>query len=214
MKRALVLCLLIATPIAGAMLAQTPKPQGKAPAPGTKTAAPPSAPAKAGPATKTAQPPTKTAPPPTKTTPGPATKAAAQTPATKAPPQAGAAPRPSLTVATGDTMAPPPLILREVFEYRRNGRRDPFVSLLATTDLRPTLDELTLMGMIYEPRGGSVAILHDAAAKQYRVRIGSTLGRMRVTAIRPRAVIFTIEELGTNRQDSLVLNDSTKTRRP
>jgi hypothetical protein len=111
-------------------------------------------------------------------------------------------------------MTPPPSILREVFEYRRGGRRDPFVSLLSTTDLRPTLDELNLLGVLYESGGGSVAIMHDAANKQYRVRIGSTLGRMRVTAIHPKSVIFTIEEFGANRQDSLVLNDSTKTRRP
>jgi hypothetical protein len=33
---------------------------------------------------------------------------------------------------------------------------------------------------------------------------------MRVAQIKPRAVIFTIEEFGFNRQDSLVLADSTK----
>ena len=47
---------------------------------------------------------------------------------------------------------------------------------------------------------------------QYRVFVGSTLGRMRVSTIRMKAVIFTIDEFGTTRQDSLFLGDSTRTR--
>jgi len=47
---------------------------------------------------------------------------------------------------------------------------------------------------------------------QYRVTNGTTLGRMRVNQIRPRAVIFTIDEFGLNRQDSLVWTDTTKVR--
>ena len=44
---------------------------------------------------------------------------------------------------------------------------------------------------------------------QYRVSVGSVLGRMRVSAIRTETVVFTIEEFGTTRRDSLVLRDST-----
>ena len=47
---------------------------------------------------------------------------------------------------------------------------------------------------------------------QYRVFVGSTLGRMRVNAIRMKAVVFTIDEFGTTRQDSLFLGDSTRMR--
>ena len=47
---------------------------------------------------------------------------------------------------------------------------------------------------------------------QYRVTNGTTLGRMRVAAIRTKIVVFTIDEFGTTRQDSLVLGDSTKAR--
>jgi len=47
---------------------------------------------------------------------------------------------------------------------------------------------------------------------QYRVNAGMTLGRMRVAQIKPRAVIFTIDEFGINRLDSLVLVDSSKVR--
>jgi hypothetical protein len=44
------------------------------------------------------------------------------------------------------------------------------------------------------------------------VRVGTPLGRMRVAAIRQKAVVFTIEELGYSRQETLGLNDSTAVR--
>jgi hypothetical protein len=47
---------------------------------------------------------------------------------------------------------------------------------------------------------------------QYRVATGQALGRMRVTQIRPKAVMFSIEEFGLSRQDSLVWTESTKVR--
>jgi hypothetical protein len=50
--------------------------------------------------------------------------------------------------------------------------------------------------------------------EQYRVTTGMMLGRMRVAQIKPRSVIFSIEEFGLNRQDSLVLGDSSKVRTP
>ena len=55
--------------------------------------------------------------------------------------------------------------------------------------------------------------LHDKGTT-YRVGLGAVLGRMRVTAIHAKSVIFTIEEYGTNRQDSVVMRDSSKTRPP
>ncbi len=47
---------------------------------------------------------------------------------------------------------------------------------------------------------------------QYRVTSGQTIGRMRVAQIKPRAVLFTIDEFGVSRTDSLFLVDSTKVR--
>jgi hypothetical protein len=49
---------------------------------------------------------------------------------------------------------------------------------------------------------------------QYRVKVGQTLGRMRVTQIHPKSVSFTIEEFGYSRPVELVLGDSTKVRTP
>ena len=113
--------------------------------------------------------------------------------------------------------APKALINREVFAYEGSGRRDPFVSLLTTSDLKPLLQDLKLVGVAYDPRGqNSVAVLRDVTSKydQYRVRVGQTIGRMRVAAIQPKAVIFTIEEFGYSRQELLPIAppDSTKMR--
>ena len=47
---------------------------------------------------------------------------------------------------------------------------------------------------------------------QYRVQTGAPLGRMRVAEIRPKGVIFTIDEFGLSRQDSLMMTDSTMVR--
>ena len=57
-----------------------------------------------------------------------------------------------------------------------------------------------------------MAILRDTTTKvQHRVRTGQLLGRMRVAQIRPRQVVFTVEELGYNRREILALHDSTAT---
>ena len=106
------------------------------------------------------------------------------------------------------------VIERESFAYAAEGRRDPFKSLLTTSDLRPLLAELRLVGVAVDPEGpNSVAILRDLTTKQqHRVRVGQLLGRMRVAQIRQRAVVFTIEELGFSRQETLGLTDSTAAR--
>ena len=125
-------------------------------------------------------------------------------------------------VAKASTPAPLPadtaprvLINREVYQYENNGRRDPFVSLLTTSELRPLLTDLKLVAVAFDPRGqNSVAVLRDVTSKdQYRVRVGQTIGRMRVAAIQEKAVIFTIEEFGYSRQEILpFVVDSTKMR--
>jgi hypothetical protein len=129
---------------------------------------------------------------------------------------------PNTATAKASTPAPLPadpgpkvLINREVFQYAGDGRRDPFVSLLTTSDLRPLLNDLKLVAVAFDPRGqNSVAVLRDITSKdQYKVRVGQTIGRMRVAAIQEKAVIFTIEEFGYSRQEILpFVIDSTKTR--
>jgi hypothetical protein len=135
---------------------------------------------------------------------------------------------PSATTGTAAADAPPPTsvssaptvraeiaINREVFQYDAAGRRDPFASLLATSDLRPLFSDLLLVVINYDPQGrNSVAIMRDATTKeQYRVRQGQLIGRMRVAAIEPKRVMFTIDEFGFSRQETLVIGDTTKVRK-
>jgi hypothetical protein len=124
------------------------------------------------------------------------------------------APARTLAVAQNDTTTATTTIMRETYDYSSSGRRDPFVSLLTTNELRPSMSDLRLTGILFDHVGGhSVATLRDLGTNaQYRVTVGSALGRMRVSAIRTKTVLFTIEEFGSSRQDSLVMGDSTKAR--
>ncbi|MDQ8167660.1 MAG: hypothetical protein P3B76_09970 [Gemmatimonadota bacterium] len=109
------------------------------------------------------------------------------------------------------------VLQRETFSYNGGGRRDPYKSLMTSSDVRPLLSDLRLTAVAFDPVGNnSVAILRDTFSKQqYRIRVGQQLGRLRVAAIRQRAVQFTIEEFGFNRQETLPLSsDTTKVRNP
>jgi hypothetical protein len=100
---------------------------------------------------------------------------------------------------------------RESFRYDRSGRRDPFLSLMAYGELRPLITELRVTSIAFDPQGGSVAVLRDLGTKeQYRVRVGESLGRMRVARIAKKEITFTIEEFGYSRQETLALVDPKK----
>ena len=118
-----------------------------------------------------------------------------------------------LDIAASDTGASTMVIMREQYAYAPDGRRDPFFSLMSTNELRPTMSDLRLTGILFDPAGHSVATLRDLGTNaQDRVTTGTVLGRLRVATIRLKTIVFTIDEFGTNRQDSLVLGDSTKVR--
>ena len=105
------------------------------------------------------------------------------------------------------TRAPTPTLVREVFSYEGGGR-DPFLSLLKTGDIRPLLSDLRLVGVYYDGRypARSVAVLRDVTnSKVYRVKPGNIIGRLRATTIRPREIVFTVQEFGFERQESLQL---------
>ena len=130
----------------------------------------------------------------------------------------GSAPSGALTLPSGALPNAVPVaatgtVTREMYGYDGVGSRDPFYSLILTDDLRPLLGDLKLVGILYQNSGRAVAVMRDVQTNaQYRVANGGTLGRMRVTQIRPRAVLFSIDEFGLSRQDSLVWSDSTKVR--
>jgi hypothetical protein len=147
---------------------------------------------------------------PTKNAPAPAAAAAPISgPGSRPPAAAGA-----LTPNAIAELAKLPPVTREIYAYDAGGRRDPFFSLILTDDLRPLLSDLKLVGILYEASGRrSVAIFRDVLTNaQYRVQTGAALGRMRVAQIKQRGVIFTIDEFGLSRQDSLVMTDTTKVR--
>jgi hypothetical protein len=140
-------------------------------------------------------------------------------PVTKVPPggtKGAGAPRggSGITIAPDTAQPQLPTVMREMYDYESGGRRDPFNSLLMSPELRPTVADLRLVGVLYDESGRRpVAIMRDLQTNtQYRVTTGMTLGRLRVALIKRRSVIFNIEEFGLNRQDSLMLGDSTKVR--
>lgn len=119
------------------------------------------------------------------------------------------------TVSTSDSAATV-TFNREVFRYDPSGRRDPFVSLVKSSEIRPTLSDLRLTTIAFDPLGrNSVAVLRDLGTKeQYRVKVGTALGRMRVVRIDPKVVTFALEEFGFSRQETLAIGDTTIKRTP
>lgn len=95
---------------------------------------------------------------------------------------------------------------REVFHYT-GGSRDPFQTLIASSAVRPTIDDLRLVSVIFDPRyGRSVAVVRETPGdKIHRLRRGDTVGRLRVLQIRQYEVVFQIEEFGFERQVVLAL---------
>jgi hypothetical protein len=67
---------------------------------------------------------------------------------------------------------------------------------------------------VYDQRfpGRSVAVLRDITTqKRYRVKTGDIVGRLKVTQIRPRDVVFTVQEFGFERQATLSLGKQEET---
>jgi hypothetical protein len=122
---------------------------------------------------------------------------------------AWAAPAAAQQGTTRPDSAPPPVttMVREVFAYEGGGR-DPFMSLLKSGDVRPLINDLRLTTIVYDARFGarSVAVLRDITNRRiYRVKTGDIIGRLKVTQIRPREVVFTVQEFGFERQETLSL---------
>jgi len=124
------------------------------------------------------------------------------------PPRAGA--RPPAAAAqrrdSTDSLAMAVDYRREVFNYQ-GAARDPFGSLLNENSSSSSVHDLRLVGVIYDPRGGSsMATIRDKNnPRPFRVRRGDTIGRLRVIQIREREVVFQLEEFGFERQEILAL---------
>jgi hypothetical protein len=103
--------------------------------------------------------------------------------------------------------APGQPIVRETYAYQ-GGPRDPFESALDRPSAGPEFPDLELVGLYYIARAPStsVVVLRDRLnGKKYTVREGDRLGRMRIASIRPKDVTFTIDDYGTERQETLTI---------
>src|SRR5205814_9353278 len=69
------------------------------------------------------------------------------------------------------------LVTRETYSYAGDSRRDPFVSLMNSEELRPLYQDLKLVAVAWDATGrNSVAVLRDVTSKeQYRVKVGQEL---------------------------------------
>jgi hypothetical protein len=98
-------------------------------------------------------------------------------------------------------------VQREVFTYS-GGARDPFASLITEDKLGPEFNDLLLVGIYLDLRraANSVAVLRDKTnQKRYKLRVGDRLGRLKVAQIRQTDVVFTVEDIGFERQETLSL---------
>ena len=115
------------------------------------------------------------------------------------------------TVAAADSTAPAEgtetSVLRETFSYG-GASRDPFASLIKSAHAGPELSDLQLVGIYEDLRysGNSIAVLREkTSGKRHKLRQGEQIGRLRVTQIRSKDVVFTIQDFGYERQETLSL---------
>jgi hypothetical protein len=99
-------------------------------------------------------------------------------------------------------------VLRESFAYG-GGSRDPFQSLIQRNSSSVEFGDLVLIGIYQDLRSprNSVALLRDKnSGRRYKVHIGEKVGsRMTVAQITERDVMFTIQDFGFERQETLSL---------
>ncbi len=98
-------------------------------------------------------------------------------------------------------------VLRETFTYA-GGARDPFASLITEDKVGPEFNDLLLVGVYLDLRraSNSVVVLRDKTnQKRYKLRVGDRLGRLKVAQIRQTDVVFTVEDIGFERQETLSL---------
>jgi hypothetical protein len=98
-------------------------------------------------------------------------------------------------------------IMRETFAYS-GGTRDPFSSLIDVATSGPEIGDLELVGVYQNLRtpSQSVVVLREkVSTKRHKLRVGDQVGRARLVQIRPRDAVFTIQDFGYERQETLSL---------
>ncbi len=98
-------------------------------------------------------------------------------------------------------------VMRETFAYT-GGARDPFNSLINMASAGPEIGDLELVGVYQDLRSpsNSVVVLREKVSlKRHKLRVGDQAGRARLVQIRPRDAVFTIQDFGYERQETLSL---------
>ena len=98
-------------------------------------------------------------------------------------------------------------VMRETFTYG-GASRDPFASLIKTAHAGPEIADLQLVAIYEDLRysGNSLAVLREkSTGKRYKLRAGEQVGRLRVTQVRSKDVVFTVQDFGYERQETLSL---------
>jgi hypothetical protein len=98
-------------------------------------------------------------------------------------------------------------VMRETFAYG-GGTRDPFSSLINVASAGPEIGDLELVGVYQNLRSSSnsiVVLREKATLKRHKLRVGDQVGRARLVQIRPRDAVFTIQDFGYERQETLSL---------
>ena len=133
--------------------------------------------------------------------------------------------------ATAAAQEPPPagppqpqtelVFEREVFGYPAFQRRNPFRALVAADQGGPRFEQLRLMGIIYSDDPAmsvavvgtsTVTISEDAAATAqlqegdaWYLKVGQSIGNIRVVEIRREQVVVEVEEFGLTEQKIMQL---------
>jgi hypothetical protein len=102
---------------------------------------------------------------------------------------------------------------REVYQYERGFRPDPFRSLLGNVDVGVRVEDLALRGIVFNsnPRESVAILVERGSNRRIRARIGERVGAITVVAIQPRRVDVVIEDFGVVRRESLYLKVETDT---
>lgn len=98
-------------------------------------------------------------------------------------------------------------VMRETFAYG-GGTRDPFLSLINLTSMGPEIGDLELVGVYQNLRSrtNSIVVLREKVTlKRHKLRVGDQVGRARLVQIQPRDAVFTIQDFGYERQETLSL---------
>lgn len=109
---------------------------------------------------------------------------------------------------------------REVFTYPTFQRRNPFLPLTAGNQGGPRFEQLRLMGIIYsEIPSESVAIIGTSTVNMsedgatvtildglsWYLKVGQSIGNLRIVEVRPDQVVVEVEEFGLTEQKIMQL---------